>query len=182
VIYTEFGDMEFKSDREFRFSEQKMLHYRKIDIERRAQKACVFLSSAKDNRFTICNELKEMGLVDIYGLSVGNKVESKKHVSSEYMFQICFENSSNDTYITEKLFEAWDSGNIPIYHKKKFLPFLNRSAILETSKLDSVEIAQLILKTKNINQIASRPILREPFFRETFNQKLLRVISERCEK
>lgn len=46
---------------------------------------------------------------------IGNTIEDKiKHIS-QFMFNICPENSYSDGYTTEKIFHAYDSGCIPIY-------------------------------------------------------------------
>ena len=45
------------------------------------------------------------------GAPIGNKIEWLKN----YKFNICFENSSYPGYLTEKLFDAFKAGCIPIY-------------------------------------------------------------------
>jgi hypothetical protein len=182
VIYTSFGRMKFQSDREFEFSESELLKSRNSSFEGKIRKACVFLTSKKDLRFKVCQQLENMGLVDIYGASVNKKVKSKREISSKYIFQICFENSNDDEYITEKLFEAWANGNIPIYIRKNNLPFINRLALLEANEIDVYEIAELINGCKAINEIASQPILIRKFDIDNFSKKLLSLIEEKCVK
>ena len=182
VIYTSFRQMKFQSDREFKFSESKLMEARSISFEGRIRKACVFLTSKEDLRFKVCRQLEDMGLVDIYGASVNKKVKSKLEISAKYMFQICFENSSDDEYVTEKLFEAWSNGNIPIYQRKNNLPYINRLAMLEVNEINAYEIAEVINGCKDINEISSQPILIRKFDIDTFAMKLLNLIEEKCAK
>jgi hypothetical protein len=180
VIYTKFGKMKFQTDREFEFNQSKLLSPRNLNTEDRIRKACVFLSSRNDLRYTICRQLEKINLVDIYGDSVGRKVKSKIEVSSRYIFQICFENSDDDFYISEKIFEAWSSGNIPIYLHKKELPYINRKALLETNEKSVAKISDLIIGCNNVDEIVSQPILSEAFELTHFSRALLNLIEEKC--
>ncbi len=47
--------------------------------------------------------------------SYRGKVSSKRQVLSQYRFTICFENVSEPGYITEKIFDCFMAGSIPIY-------------------------------------------------------------------
>ena len=182
ATYTRFGNMKFESDREFQFVESELLRPRNLKSEERMRKACVFLSSNKDLRFKVCKQLEEMGIVDIYGASVNRSVDSKLSISKEYAFQLCFENSDDDLYVTEKLFEAWASGNIPIYKHKQSLPFLNRSAILEVQEIDALQIRDKIKGEVDLDRVISQPILSRKFETSFFNEKLLSLVEQKCGK
>lgn len=47
--------------------------------------------------------------------NIGHSVENKHEWIQGYKFNICFENSSYPGYLTEKLFDAYNAGCIPIY-------------------------------------------------------------------
>jgi hypothetical protein len=47
--------------------------------------------------------------------SFKGEVENKKDVYAKYKFCICFENSINKGYITEKIFDCFKNGIVPIY-------------------------------------------------------------------
>ena len=47
--------------------------------------------------------------------NIGRSVENKNEWLKDYKFNICFENSSYPGYLTEKLFDAYNAGCVPIY-------------------------------------------------------------------
>lgn len=47
--------------------------------------------------------------------NIGHFVEDKHKWLQEYKFNLCFENSSYPGYLTEKLFDAYNAGCVPIY-------------------------------------------------------------------
>lgn len=47
--------------------------------------------------------------------NIGRSIENKNEWLKDYKFHICFENSSYPGYLTEKLFDAYNTGTIPIY-------------------------------------------------------------------
>ena len=47
--------------------------------------------------------------------NIGGAVENKHLWLQDYKFNICFENSSYAGYLTEKLFDAYSAGCVPIY-------------------------------------------------------------------
>ncbi|MFP6208315.1 glycosyltransferase family 10 domain-containing protein, partial [Helicobacter pylori] len=47
--------------------------------------------------------------------TLGYKVENKSEFLSQYKFNLCFENSQNYGYVTEKIIDAYSSHTIPIY-------------------------------------------------------------------
>lgn len=78
----------------------------------------------KFNRFTnkayskLCeiNVIKYLNYFHITYPSYKGRVDSKRSVLTQYKFCICYENINNvDGYITEKIFDCFFSGCIPIY-------------------------------------------------------------------
>jgi hypothetical protein len=74
---------------------------------------------------------------------------------SNYKFMICFENTSQPAYLTEKLQNAWLGGTIPIYWgAKKSLEWLNPKAFLyleDTSEESIKKIIEKIIELDNDN-------------------------------
>lgn len=88
------------------------------------KKFCLFTSrnGLNLNKQLIINQLSSLGPIDFldrYDDTLKDKTcyNSKELIKiySEYKFIICFENSKTDGYITEKIFNVFLSGSIPIY-------------------------------------------------------------------
>lgn len=74
-----------------------------------------YTSSNKYIRFFF-RKLKLLKLFKTNFLSYKGKVDSKKEVLEKYKFAICYENARDiDGYITEKIFDSFFAGCIPIY-------------------------------------------------------------------
>lgn len=71
-----------------------------------------------ENRYVryIYNKMKLYRLLKPYSPAYKGKIESKKEVLTKYRFAICYENARNiDGYITEKIFDCFFAGCIPVY-------------------------------------------------------------------
>jgi len=72
-------------------------------------------------RTKICNELSKYGDIKAPGTyrkntqSIGNTHNDKINYISRGIFNICPENSSYEGYFTEKIFQAFEGGTIPLY-------------------------------------------------------------------
>lgn len=84
----------------------------------------------------------------------------------QFMFNICPENVSNSGYVTEKLFQAFDGGCIPIYWGSKNNPepdVINQKAILFYEKNTENElknqITELYQNKKYYNEFMTEPRL-----------------------
>lgn len=58
---------------------------------------------------------KLMGKVDVFGRGL-NDFSKKEDALCDYMFSVTIENSSYETYWTEKVLDCFATGTIPIYH------------------------------------------------------------------
>jgi hypothetical protein len=95
----------------------------KIDLIPWTQrKFCLFTSrnQINHNKELVLHEICELGKVDFietYKISTSSCYHSDTllQIFSKYKFIICFENSKTDGYITEKIFNAYMAGCIPIY-------------------------------------------------------------------
>ena len=110
-------------------------------------------------------------------------IDNKREKASEYLFQFSIENSNNtEGYISEKIFDAFFSNNIPIYcgapNIKNFIPedcFINMSDFISieelinfTSKLSEHDIETL---KKSRDKFLSSP--KANLFSSDFNSKIL---------
>lgn len=77
--------------------------------------ACAFIGNAHPMRMYFIRQLSKLGVVDIYGKSVGKPVKNKFSIAKDYRFNICFENDVYPGYVTEKLIDAYMIDTIPIY-------------------------------------------------------------------
>ena len=88
------------------------------------KKFCLFTSrnGLNSNKQLIINQLSQLGNIDFLDqyddiLKSKSCYNSPELISiySQYKFIICFENSKTDGYVTEKIFNVFLSGSIPIY-------------------------------------------------------------------
>ena len=116
-------------DRCFKFPIFLWYNIKKIKIVRekllKSQKrkkfcAAVMSNGGKDNyRAKFINELSKYKKIDMGGKlynNVGGQVKDKIKFLSSYKFSIAMENSEGDGYVSEKLFDSFISGTIPIYY------------------------------------------------------------------
>ena len=64
--------------------------------------------------------------------------ESKYQTLSNYSFSLCFENMAMDGYLTEKIFDCFYTGTIPIYlGAPDILDYVPESAFVDCRKFNS---------------------------------------------
>ena len=165
AIYTTNNEPLRKYDRDFIFSWNEILNPREVPNFENKRLACTFISNPTKERLKYAQELERLGILDIYGSAVGKPIESKLDVSKNYIFQLCLENQDEDNYVTEKPFEAWISGNIPIYRKNGSLSPLNDKSYIDVSGFaaDQLinELAKVVSNERVLNKLYSEPILKE---------------------
>jgi hypothetical protein len=78
-------------------------------------------SQPRNKMFNIINSYKKVDSIGRYNNNVGYYIDSPywsenylNHLK-QYKFIICFENSKEETYVTEKIVNAYLSNSIPIY-------------------------------------------------------------------
>jgi hypothetical protein len=126
--------------------------------------------------------LERLGILDIYGVAVGKPIESKSSVSKDYIFQLCLENQDEDNYVTEKLFEAWMCGNIPIYKKNGNLSNLNTNSFVNITHYQPRDLERhlmlIIQDQEQLNRIYRQPILASPLEFGELKERFLRVVEK----
>ena len=131
------------------------------------EKFCSIISSNNiPNRFDATLALTKIDKVDAFGSQFGSRFEQDKlDLISNYKFNICFENTLNPGYVTEKLLEAKIAGCIPIYwgDKKSEVDF-NKKCFINYADFESVnDLATYINKLYN-SKDAMEEIIAEPLF------------------
>jgi hypothetical protein len=98
-------------------------NYQSIRVPFEYKKFCLFTSrnGLNPNKKTVLNQLSQIGEIDfldkypiIQNKTCYNSIELVQ-LYSQYKFIICFENSKTDGYVTEKIFNVFLAGSIPIY-------------------------------------------------------------------
>ena len=148
--------------RELRIAE--VMSPRVSDIAQRPKFACMFTSGPEPMRMRVAEALSSLGEVDVYGQLTGRAVATKQEVARDYQFMICLENDAYPGYVTEKAFDAWACGTIPIWGGIDRDGDLNPQALInvhaETS-LDSVvqRVGALLADADELTAMAQRPLL-----------------------
>ena len=100
------------------FSDKKLLTM----IIRNRKKMDGTLEMTKERMKAIHYFDDKPGVFDLYGKGWGNNqqiycgvVTDKRDAYAKYKFAICFENSRSEGYISEKIFDCFVSGIVPIY-------------------------------------------------------------------
>jgi hypothetical protein len=132
----------------------------------KTKQVCIVASNPEPIRMFFAEKLAQVLDVDYFG-SVGAEMQNKFTGSKPYKFSICFENDLYPGYITEKPFEAWLSGCIPIWRGLDSHGFLNKSAMIDVSNkpLDAAvdEILELSSNNDLLINYMNQPILATKF-------------------
>lgn len=151
------------------------------------KKFCSLVCSHDGNglRTAIINKLETIDRVDCGGRFMQNtdalKTEFKDDkiaFLSNYKFNICPENSNKSGYVTEKLFEAFKAGSIPIYWGSDNNPepeVLNKNAIIFYENSDGGESLR-----KQVSELCTNEKLyREFVMQEQFAPHAAEYIADR---
>ncbi|MCV3392121.1 glycosyltransferase family 10 [Campylobacter sp. IFREMER_LSEM_CL2101] len=163
-------------------------HNKSIDFERKnskfRKKFCSFLvSNGNCNQYSPRDEIFEKlclyKKVDSGGKFKNNinyQVLDKHQWLLDYKFNLCCENSSYPGYLTEKLFDAFFAGCIPIYWGDPSLNSninqdftLNPKAYINAHDFNSIEDMINEIKKIDNDNIIYKKILKEPIFLNDFD-------------
>ena len=130
--------------------------------------ACAFIGKAYSSRLYLIDSVSKIGTVDIFGNSSRRIVSRPTEIAKNYRFCVCLENDVYPGYVTEKPFEAYLSGCIPIYRGLDKAGYLNEKAIVNLLDHDSVEewiekISKLEKDSDEFERVFQEPILKKPF-------------------
>lgn len=149
---------------------EAVMNKQRIDEVDKTKKFCNFIYS---NSFTHCprafffEKLCEYKKVDSGGRYLNNidyVVDDKLEWQSNYKFTIAFENSSTNGYVTEKIFQAFSAGTIPIYWgNPKVAKDFNEKAFINCHAYSNFD--EVIEKVKELDQ-------NEEAYLEMLNQQI----------
>ena len=105
-------------------------------------------------RLNFIDKLSEYKKVDMGGHcknNINKYVKNKIDFFSDYKFSIAMENSRGDDYISEKIYDSFKAGTIPIYYGDFIIDeFINpKTYILISGKKDFYEKIEYIKKIDN---------------------------------
>jgi hypothetical protein len=139
--------------------------------ERSIYLSSIFNHDNAENRLATISKLMKMGKTRFFGAPFGNHFsgERKKlRILANSKFNLCFENSDNYGYHTEKLVHAKYAGSIPIYWSNSQSlkrDFNVNSFLFLNDPHNNIELGEL-LDTMN-SKISLNKILSEPLFNST---------------
>jgi len=186
AIYTTNMAFPKKYDRDFVYSWDELLKERPLRNFRNNRMACAFISNPSKERLDFARDLERTGVLDIYGTAVGKPIDSKSEISKDYIFQLCLENEESEDYVTEKPFEAWMSGNIPIYRKSGIASPINTKAIVNITNFKTDELKKvledLVKDVGSLKRMYCQPILTSSLDLKELKRLLIEVSSKRIGK
>lgn len=129
--------------------------------------ACAFIGNPTDTRWHVIEALSEIGQVDVYGPAVGRPVKRKLEVASRYRYVVCLENDLYPGYVTEKPFDAWAAGAVPIWWGDDAAGYLNPEALINLASLSGVDELARVVEDLEGNSaewelLVSQPLLARP--------------------
>lgn len=97
-------------------------------------------------RVNFANENKNN--IDVFGRGF-KEIQNKEEGLNDYMFSVCIENDTFDTYFTEKILDCFATGTIPIYKGTKNINnFFNPNGILFLDDISLNEINEELYYSK----------------------------------
>ena len=157
-------------------SRQKVLLSPRTEFERRDGFACAVISNPEPTRMRALEELKKIGQVGLYGSVFNNPIENKFEILNKYTFNLCFENDLYPGYVTEKVFEAWSAGSIPIWWGIDAGGFINENAVINFATLGFQggiqRVRELLASPQKLRLMQREPILKKGYDFLSLQKKL----------
>ena len=141
--YVAFEDRHLRLPLLFFYNYDKEMLKSRIHLSKYKTKFCGFVASngymteMRDNFFEALCAYKNVDSGGKWKNNIGASVDDKIEWLKSYKFNICFENSSYPGYLTEKLFDAFMGGCVPIYWGDTSLRCGIDKECKETSNKDS---------------------------------------------
>jgi hypothetical protein len=122
---------------------------------------------------------KNKDIIDVYGRGF-EEIEDKEQGLQDYMFSVCIENITYDSYFTEKILDCFATGTIPIYKgTKKILDYYDGNGIIfldDLSDFSDLTSELYFSKIESVNRnfkTLSEYILIDDFIYKNFLSKYL---------
>jgi len=137
---------------------------RQGQADERRKFACAIISNPEPTRMRMIETLEELGAVDVFGHFFGKSVHDKHEIFRDYRFALCFENDLYPGYVTEKIFDAWGAGCIPLWWGLDQGSYLNADAFINLAAFEDVEgfvreVASLNGDAARLRTMSSLPLL-----------------------
>ena len=166
---------------EAKIRQKKLLQQRNVSKQNK-KFACAIIGNPHPIRMQIIDEVMKIGEVECFGSAFGKKVKDKELVLSNFNFNICFENDLYPGYVTEKVFDSWNSYCIPIWWGVDPLGYINQDAVIDFAKLgfsDGLEkIRYLVNNPKEMQRIQGLPILSKEFDYDLLCLRISKILSK----
>lgn len=145
--------------------------------------AAVF-SNRTTERLSAIAKLEDLGKVDVFGRE-GLALSNKRELFGHYRYILAFENTSQEGYVTEKLYDAYTLNSIPIYwgHPATQSNINSKSFLLASDEdhFDSLlsKVRELEENPEKYNEIYSQPLLYSvPDYSSRFTELIERLIAQ----
>lgn len=137
-------------------------------INKKRDKLCVACFSNKASfRTYYFNELQNIISIENISGKIGNSIKEKLNKISEYKFNFCFENKQKPGYLTEKIYESFMGGCIPVYAGDKFVSkIFNPKAFINCNEKSVDQIVEQINKINN-NKTLYDEMISQPMFNDS---------------
>ena len=147
------------------YSVYNVIKSKKIDFKNKKFCAWVVTNSKGNARNAFYKQLSKYKTVDSGGRfknNIGYKVSNKIKFLQNYKFSICFENSKQSGYITEKLFDAFEAGTIPIYYgDDTILELINNKSYIHIKDMKDFDEKIELIKKIDQNITLYEEIIKE---------------------
>jgi hypothetical protein len=151
------------------------------DAGSRPKFCCAFIRNPDPVRMRAIQALKEIGPVDVFGLASSRPVENKFGIASQYRFMLCFENDLYPGYVTEKVFDAWASGVVPLWWGLDREGCLNPDSLINLANFESLEeftthIEILNGDSRKLDLMSSLPLIDKGALRPVVAERIRDII------
>lgn len=132
-------------------------------------------SHANELRTKLFCKLSEYKKVDSGGCfmnNVGGPIADKFEFDSRHKFSICCENAAQPGYTTEKLYQAFAAGTIPIYWgDPKVCDIFNEKAFINIASYKNLEDVIEVVKNIDNDDVLYKEMLSQPVFLNSEQEK-----------
>lgn len=123
---------------------------------------CAFIGRWTRERQVAVQMLNEIGTVEVFGSAVGRPVLSKNQIAASYRYVLCFENTLLPGYVTEKPFDAWQVGAIPLWSGLDPAGFVNPAAVVNAADFERLRDFVDFVRTLEGNPQRRAAMLTQP--------------------
>ena len=156
--------------------------YKPEEIWGRKKFCSIVIGNPVMNRIEVAKKLNTYQQVDGFGRVFGNQYSGCKiELLTDYRWNICFENSIYEGYVTEKLLEAKIAGCIPIYYGPfRFREDFNENCCLNYFNYENSEdLLETIIEIDK-NELKFRSLASEPLFNKLPDLEQLKLFIRKC--